>query len=378
MRIGIFTNNFTPIVSGVTNSVENFREGLNKSGHEVFVFAPNFPGYKDKDDHIFRYPSAPIKYKAKYPIPMPSGRVLNFVKKTKLDLIHSQHPWAIGSSALKIARKLNIPIIFTNHTRYEYYVDYVPPLLPRKLLIKIVEKAATRYANKVDAVIVPTPSIEQYLRENGVKKPIYVNPSGIDFSELNASPDVNLRKKYNIPEKDKIIINISRIGPEKNLPRILEAFKIILDENSANTLVMVGGGPFLKELKATAKDLKIENKVIFTDLIQFEEVGGYLKGADVFIHASLSETQGLVMLEAMAMNLPVIAVGASAVTDIVKSNVNGDIAKDTPKSLADACLKVLSNEKLMIKLSKGALVTAKEYKKEKTTEGLLKIYKKII
>ncbi|MBU2101239.1 glycosyltransferase [Patescibacteria group bacterium] len=293
-------------------------------------------------------------------------------------MVHAQHPWAIGASGLKIGRKLNIPVLFTNHTRYEYYVDYVPPLLPKKLLIKIVEDASTRFANKSDAVIAPTPGIEDYLRKNGVTKPIYVAPSGVDFSALQSSPSAKLRSKYKIPKEDRIIINVSRIGPEKNLPTILKAFKLILEKEPNTTLVMVGGGPFLEELKKIAKQLKVDKKTIFTDLVPFEAVGGNLKDADLFIHASLSETQGLVMLEAMAMSLPVMAVKASGVIDIVESNKNGQMTENSPEALAEATLKALLSKTEMAKLTKGALATAREYEVGKTTKRLEGIYKELV
>ena len=127
MRIGIFTNNYIPIVSGVTESIESFRKELEARGHEIYIFAPRFPGHKDDNPNVFRYPSINYKYKTPFPIAITLGKgALKKAKELKLDVIHSQHPFNVGQDALKIARKLDLPILFTNHCRYDIYTHFIP------------------------------------------------------------------------------------------------------------------------------------------------------------------------------------------------------------------------------------------------------------
>ncbi|PIR98615.1 MAG: hypothetical protein COT88_00575 [Candidatus Colwellbacteria bacterium CG10_big_fil_rev_8_21_14_0_10_41_28] len=378
MRVGIFTNNYIPIISGVATSVTNFRKGLENKGHEVYIFAPEFKEYEEKDERIFRYPSAPFQYKAKYPVPLPSRTDEQFIKEMGIELIHSQHPWGIGRSAMRLSRKHKLPIVFTNHTMYGAYVDYLPPVLPRNWMVSLIEKSAVNYANKADAVIAPSKSIKQYLEHVGVSSPISPVPSGLDFIKLKKSPKIDLRKIYKIPQDNKIIINVSRIGPEKNLPIILKAYKRILEKENKVSLVMVGGGTFLNELKLIASRMGLSEKIIFTGLIDPEEIGGYYREADIFIHASLTETQGLVMAEAMAFGLPVVAVKATGVVDIVEDGVNGYITPETPKALEEKVLGTIYDDQKMKKLSGGALKTAEKYSISSTTDNLIKVYRSVL
>lgn len=378
MRIGIFTNNYAPIISGVTTSILNFRKGLEAEGHDVFIFAPEFKGHEETDRRVFRYPSAPFEYKAKYPVPLPSITDKEFLEKAKLDIIHSQHPWGVGATGYRLARKNNIPIVFTNHAMYGVFIDYLPPVLPRNMTVDFIESSAVRYANKVDAVISPTESIKQYLRHVGVKNKIHTVPSGFDAEKLNKDPDFDLRKKYKIPKEHKILMNVSRIGPEKNLPTLLRAHRRVIEKEPETTLVIVGGGVFLNELKALASRIGIEDKTVFTDTVQLEDVGDYYKQADIFVYSSVKDAQGLVMVEAMATGLPVIAAKATGVVDLVKDGVNGYITVDTPKGLADKILLLIQEEAKLKKLSAGALETSKAYTIPETTEKLLKVYNSIL
>lgn len=377
MNIAIFTNNYKPIISGVTVSVDNFTQGLRKLGHRVFILAPDFRGHRDLDKNHFRYPSLSLSRKVHYPIPLPSNRAKAFCINNKIELIHSQHPWGVGKYAVKLARHLDVPIIFTNHTMYPLYTDYIPKILPQKLLMKLIEASAVRYANKVDAVIAPTDGLRKYLIGKGVTKPIYVVPSGVDRRILDSAPPAHLRKRFNIPPTHKLLLNLSRVGPEKNLPALLIAYKKILAEFPNTALVIAGGGSFLTTLQEIARDMGLSKKVFFTDTVQLEERGGYFREADIFVHSSLSETQGLVMVDSLMVGVPIVAMDAIGPRDIVQNEINGLITEPTPEALAEATLKLLTNDKLREKLAKGAIVSAREYTIDKTSERLEAVYQKL-
>lgn len=378
MKVGIFTNNYRPIVSGVTVSIDNFREGLRRLGHDVFVFAPKFGKEVDKNKDNFRYPSVSITRKVKYPIPLPSFRAREFFKNEKIEIVHTQHPWGVGRYGLKLARRFNVPVIFTNHTMYPLYVDYIPKILPRKFTMGLIEKSAIRYANKTDAVIAPTESVRQYLTQRGIKVPIYVVPSGIDGGILEKAPGANLRKRFSIPKDHTLLLNLSRVGPEKNLPMILEAYKEILKEFSKVSLVLAGGGAFLDELKKITSDMGLSRGVFFTDLVQPEERGGYFREGDIFVHSSLSETQGLVMVDSLMVGVPIVAVEANGSRDIVRDGQNGLLTQNSPKALAEGILKLIKNKKLRERLARGARESAREYAVETTSKKLEGVYRKIL
>ena len=378
MRVGIFTNNYKPIISGVTVSVENFREGLEKLGHNVFIFAPEFKGYKDLDNKHFRYPSVRASRKAQYPIPLPSSRAKDFLIENKIELIHSQHPWGVGEYALKLAKHFGIPIIFTNHTMYPLYVDYIPRVLPKKTLMKLVEEGAIRYANAVNTVIAPTDSVKEYLIEKGVKTAIYVVPSGVDKKILDEAPAAHLRERFNISKDHTLLLNLSRVGPEKNLPAILRAYKDVLSEFPKVSLVFAGGGAFLEELKKMADDMGLSKGVFFTDTVQLEERGGYFREGDIFVHSSLSETQGLAMVDSLMVGVPIVSMDAMGSRDIVKDGENGLLTGDSPEGLANGILRLLKDQNLRNKLAEGALKSAEEHTIEKTSKKLEEVYKEVL
>ncbi|MEX2053948.1 MAG: glycosyltransferase [Candidatus Colwellbacteria bacterium] len=378
MRVGIFTNNYKPIVGGLTVSISNFRKGLQDLGHQVHIFAPQFNSYKDKEDHIFRYPSARTKYKTEFPVALPSSKDEKYFKENKIELIHSQHPWVVGRYGLKLAKRFNIPIIFTNHTMYSQYVDYLPKLLPRRLAMYFIEKSAIRYANKTNAVIAPTPGVKEYLLGKGVKRPIYIVPSGVEQESLRSAPPANLRERFKIPEDHKLLLNLSRVGPEKNLPLILEAYKRALVEYPNISLVMAGGGAYLETLKEKAKEMGLESRVFFTGQVDMDKRGGYFKEGDVFVHSSLSETQGLIMVDSMAVGVPVVAVKAQGVVDVVEDGKSGLLTGGSADDLAKGILRLLRDDELRKRLSRGALQRAGEYTIEKTSKKLEEVYREVL
>ncbi|MDP3953436.1 MAG: glycosyltransferase [bacterium] len=378
MRIGIFTNNYKPIVGGLTVSIVSFRQGLERLGHDVYVFAPRFEGYKETDKRVFRYPSAPIKYKTQYPIAIHTNKDQKYFADAKIDLVHALHPWVVGKYGLRLARRFRVPIVFTNHTMYPLYIDYVPKILPRRLAMGFIERSAMRFANKVDAVIAPTRGVKEYLQRNGVKKPIYVVPSGIEQKSLRKTPPAGLRKRFGIPKDHKILLNLSRISPEKNLPLILEAYQKVLMEYPKTSLVMAGGGPYLETLKGIARQMGLESKVFFTGLVQMDQRGGYFKEGDIFVHSSLSETQGLILIDSMAVGVPIVAVKATGVVDVVEDGQSGLLTDGSADALAKGVLRLLRDDKLREKLAKGASQRAKEYTIEKTSRKLEEVYKEVL
>jgi len=165
MRIAIFTNNYLPHPYGVPNSIESFRKVFEALGHQVFIFAPRWPGYADENPNVFRYPALNLSYKIKFTLAIPySQKIDAIMEKLDLDIIHSQHPNLLGSAAMKWAKKKNIPLVFTWHTLYDQYAHFVP-LVPKKLAAWWIIREARLYANKCDAVITPTPFVAEIIKD---------------------------------------------------------------------------------------------------------------------------------------------------------------------------------------------------------------------
>lgn len=378
MRIGIFTNNYIPIISGVTESVESFRRQLERKGHEVFVFAPHFPGFKDENPNVFRYPSLNAKYKTVFPIAIiwdPS--IYKKAKELKLDIIHTQHPFNVGKSALKIARKLKLPIVFTNHTRYEMYTHFIP-VLPQKFLKWYVIHESARFANNCNQVIAPSQSIKDLLIGYGVRTDIEVLPTGIDIEKFkNAGGRKEIREKFGVGDDEILLATVSRIAKEKNIDFLLRVF-LHLYENENLKYMIVGSGEDLERLKQIAIDLKINDRVIFTGAVPHNQVPDYFKAGDIFLYSSLSETQGLITVEAMAAGLPTVAVRATGAQDIIEAGVDGFLSENSEDEFADKVEMLINNADLRLKISGKAVEKAEEYSEEKCGERLIRLYEKVL
>ena len=209
MRIAVFTNNYLPNPYGVSGSVESFRKEFESQGHEVFIFAPKWKGYADKNPRVFRYPAVETNVKIKFPLAIPySRKISSFLRKLDLDIIHSQHPNLLGSAAMRWAKKKNIPLVFTWHTLYDQYAHFAP-FVPRRLAAWWTIRNARNFANRSDVVITPTPSVIEIIRKWGVaNNNITSVPTGVEEEQF-ASPDRSgIRKKYNIKEITFITSNL--------------------------------------------------------------------------------------------------------------------------------------------------------------------------
>lgn len=377
MRIGVFTNNYKPIISGVAESIESFRGELEKRGHQVFVFAPNFPGYKDENPNVFRFRSLNVKYKTAFPIAVWSPEIFKKAKRLDLDIIHSQHPFNAGKAALRYARRLGVPIVFTNHTRYDMYTHFIP-LLPQKFLKNYAISASVNYANNCDAVIAPSRTIKEMLTGFGVKRKISVAPAGIDIEKFKYADRDEIRRRFQIKDEEILLITISRIAKEKNIEFLLKSFsKTISGISGAVKYMIVGDGEDMERIKKIAKDLDIEKQMIFTGAVPHDKIQNYFKAGDLFLHSSLSETQGIIIAEAMAAGLPIIAVKAPGIQDIIESEKDGILTAENEGEFAEKIKLLAKDRKLRNRISSGAREKAKEYSKEKCAERLIEIYKNL-
>lgn len=377
----MFINYYLPSRGGMETSVINLCSGLEKAGHRTFIFAPEYPNYIDKDKNIFRYKSAHFSYKGYfYVIPVPffsnAGRI---AESLELDLIHSHQPYSLGNEALKYSRKLGIPLVFTYHIRYEDYAHYIP-FIPQSISKKYIKKITINYSNKCNAVIAPSTVVEKLLLGYGIKTPIKVIPSGINIQDFrrDAGKREETRKKYGIRQDSLILITASRIAEEKNIGFLIESFGIVKKSCPNTKFIIVGEGAVKRDLEKMAEDLGISRDVIFTGLATREEIINLYQASDIFVFASLTETQGLVAVEAMSSGLPVIAVKAGGVEDMIENGFNGVMAKNSIGEFSEKVIEVINKKDLRGKLSNGAKINSNKFTIELWTEKILKLYRSLI
>lgn len=356
MRIGIFTDSYKPYTSGVVTSILNFKEELSKLGHEIFVFAPSYPNFSEEEEQVYRFFSLPAPTNHDFSLAIPVFPGMNMVvKKLGLDIIHVHSPFTMGRVGLHYARKYRLPLVFTYHTLYDQYVHYVP--VAQELARDVAMKYSINFCNRCQHVVVPSTEVQEILQKHEVKTPLSIIPTGVPLQKFKHGQHDWLKKNFNIPAENKILLFVGRLSREKNLEFLIQAFNEVKNRMPHTTLVLTAQGPLEGELKNLAEslDLSLENDVIFTGALPFDTLLNVYGSADLFVFSSLTETQGLVLIEAMASGLPVVAVGVNGVRDMVDHQVNGLLTSCDLQDFAAAVCTVLQDEELYQSFKVNAL-----------------------
>ncbi|HVF25488.1 MAG TPA: glycosyltransferase [Anaerolineales bacterium] len=380
MHIANFTNTYLPVISGVVRSVRSFRDELTRRGHNVFIFAPE-SDYIDKEPFIFRYPSLSLPLGVDIPTAIPlSSFVDRVLPVVKLDVIHTHHPFLLGQTAASKAQELNLPLIFTFHTQYREYTHYIPFSMDtvQSFLKSAVDRWLQDFMRRCQHIIIPSESMREILvNEYGLKNNFTVIPTGIELGAYQTTNGDKIRRKRNW-EKDIVMISVGRLAPEKNWGLLLQATALVVKDYPRFRLVLVGDGPDRRSLEDLAKELGIRKSVTFIGSLSFSEIPSYMKAADLFGFASVTETQGLATLEAMAAGLPVVAVEASGTRDILKHGQQGYLVENDPEALAAGVRKLLAIPDRMQRFAEAAYKRAQYFNIELLTEKLLDVYEQAI
>ena len=372
MHIGFYTNTYRPTMSGVVRSIDTFRAAFTNMGHSVFIFAQKAHDYEDTEPFIFRYPAIEVPWANDYAFPVPYSRsISNILPSLKLDVIHSHHPFLLGETATNIAKSLNLPMVFTFHTRYDEYTHYVP--ISPEISKMIIDRWMARYLEKCQHIITPSESIKKILIDSGIEGDITAVPTGINIAPFQEADGQPVREQLGWGD-DIVLISIGRLAKEKNFETLLQAAAQVMKERSHVRLVIVGGGLEEKSLIKLAKDLGIADRVKITGTIPFEKVPSYLKAADIFCFASVTETQGLVTMEAMAADLPIVAVDATGTSDAVEHGKDGLLTENDAGALAAALEQVIDDAQLRQHLMEGAKEKVQWFDIQRQAQRMLGVY----
>ena len=374
MKIGLFSDTYLPQINGVTTTVHWLREELERMGHEVYVFCPHY-GRERPDPRVVRLPSLPFLFhresRVAFPtIPLRARRIMG-----ELEAIHSHTPFSLGTLALWAARRVRIPHVHTYHTLYVAYRHYLPPPLrpPRRM----AEVLSAAFCNRCDAVTVESTPIRDELLRYGVRVPIHVFPFGVNLRLFSRPIQHDIRADLSLPQAATLLLYVGRLAPEKNVHFLLRAFREVALRRPDVLLLMIGGGPAAEDLVREAQQLGIAGQVIFPGYIGHDRLVDYYRQCDLFVFASKTETQGLVVLEAMAAGLPVVAIPEMGVKDIVRDGENALCASEDEVRYAEAVLELLADASLRERLREGALRTARELSTETSTRKLLAVFEQI-
>ncbi|MGB2894652.1 MAG: glycosyltransferase [Anaerolineales bacterium] len=373
MRVAVFTNTYLPTISGVVTSIRQFRKGLVNAGHDVHVFAPEYEGYEDQEPYIFRFPSLDLSDQLNVSIVVPIKNLMEpAVRGVKPTLIHSQHPVWMGDLAVSFARAMNIPLVFTFHTQYEKYAQHYSWIAP-KLAGRITEEVVRRYLQHCAHVVVPTESIREMLtKDYGIRQGVTVVPTPVDLHEFDALHPEKVRAKFGL-EGQEVLLFAGRLAPEKGLEMLIQAFGIIHKARPGVRLLLLGKGPHAEALKTRLRRNNLEDFVIFAGAVPHEQVPDYYAAADLFVFPSTTETQGLVIIEAMAAGLPVVAVRAPGAVDILTDG-GGILTDDKPEALAQQVVNIMADPAKKRQLSEQARRAVERYSIPEATARMLNAY----
>ena len=291
--------------------------------------------------------------------------------RARIDVVHTHSPFLMGGST-RAARRLKLPLVFTYHTVYEEYVHYSP--VARGLAKRLMRMISRRYCNDCDTVIVPTQAIRDLLDRYGVQTEVVVNPTGIDLSRYERLDRGFLRQKLGIPADHRILLFVGRLGKEKNVHFLIRAFSRIAQEDDRVTLVMVGGGPERVDLEQLARSLGMEQKVVFAGAMQPGDMPTVYAGGDIFVFTSTTDTQGMVITEAMAAGLPVVAVKAYGSGNVVDHGINGLLTSVDEAEFAAAVVALLRDASLFSRLALGTRQKAEEMSSTRCAKRLEQVY----
>ncbi len=379
MNILMLTNTFTPHVGGVARSVETFVAEFRARGHRVIVIAPEFEDMPESEADVIRVPALRkfngSDFSVRLPIP---GYMHDVMDSFGPQIIHSHHPFMLGATALRLASHYDLPIVFTHHTMYERYTHYVP--LDSAAMKKFVIKLSTGFANLCDAVIAPSESIGEIIRERGVETPIHAIPTGIDLDRFGSQGGKGFRSAMRIPPDGFLIGHVGRLAPEKNLEFLAEAVASYMRRDQTSHFLVVGQGPSKERMQAIFREAGLSDRLHFAGVLGDPLLPSAYASFDVFAFASESETQGMVLAEAMASRVPVVALDAPGAREVVRDGVNGRLLMEpTHDGFADALGWVagrVDDEREGLKKAAGK--TAQEFSIDVCAGRVLEVYKGLL
>ena len=370
MNILFISDVFFPRVNGVSTSINTFATELRALGHQVTLIAPSYTDEDKQEEWIVRVPSHKIYFD-------PEDRLMNFGKLKALlpwirdkhfDVIHIHTPFTAHYVGIHFGKKLDIPVVETYHTFFEDYLHHYLPFIPQFISRKLARTISRRQCNAVDGIVSPSKPMLDVLKQYGIKTPAEVVATGLDDSSFANVDGEHFRMSHDIPLTQPMLLFVGRVAHEKNIGFLLEMHVELIKNHPDVLLVITGEGPAEESIKQSIEKLGISNKVrMIGYLDRGHELIACYKAADIFVFASKSETQGLVLLEAMAQGTAVVAIAELGTKSILIEGEGVLIAKDDINDFADKVSILLSDApKRQMIGEKG-----RQYAQEKWGAGVL-------
>ncbi len=378
MNVLMFTNTYAPHVGGVARSVAGFADEFRRQGHRVLVVAPTFDGTPDDESNVLRVPAIEQFRDSDFswPLPIPAA-THRTIEQFQPNVVHSHHPFLLGHSALRAAALYDLPVVFTHHTQYHKYTHYVAG--DWEVWKRLIVDVATGYCNLCDTVIAPSKSIADFLRQYEVTVPIEVIPTGVDFEWLAQGDRHAARSEWGIAPDSFVVGHVGRLAPEKNLDFLVRAVAAFLRNHPQARFLLAGKGKQEQAIHSYLDRAGLRDRLTHAGLLGREKLRAAYHAMDVFAFASLSETQGMVLTEAMAAGVPVVAIRAPGVSDVMRDGENGRMLDDQDEASFAAALAWVASQPPDVrqKLSEGARRTADSFSMPRCAARMLALYESL-
>ena len=380
MNICMFTNTYLPHVGGVANSVATLAADLSAAGHKLLIIAPEYPGRAAAQEgvEVFRVTAIQNFNGSDFSVRLPFSFTLkDRIEAFAPDIIHSHHPFLLGDSALRAAKQQGVPIVFTHHTLYEQYTHYVP--LDSKPMKQFVINLSTSYANMCHRVIAPSRSIADLLRERAVRRPVTEIPTGVDLNFYESGSGGGFRRKNDISPERFVLGHVGRLAPEKNLDYLTAAVVLWLRQEENAVFLVVGDGPAAPAMQKRFSEEGLADRVFFAGKLTGPAISDAYNAMNLFGFSSQSETQGMVLAEAMAAGVPVVALDGPGVREVVADKKNGRLlpAEAPPEDFAAALLSLTKKEENQ-RCARHARQTADQFSRKKCAGRVVELYRAAI
>ena len=382
MRVLMISDVYFPRINGVSTSIQTFRRGLHEAGHETVLIAPEYPaGVEGDHDEIFRIPS---RYLPRDPEDrmMKRGAIralLPQLEQRGFDLVHIQTPFVAHYVGVELARSLGLPAIESYHTYFEEYLHHYVPLLPRALMRFIARRFTTSQCNVLDALVVPSRAMQDALRAYGVRCPMHIIPTGLEMERFQNGDGLRFRTSLGIAADQPTLVHVGRVAHEKNIDFLIRMFARVIKREPRAVLIIAGEGPALAHCKQLVQSVGLREHVKFVGYLSRDSsLLDCYRAGDLFVFASKTETQGLVLLEAMALGVPVVSTAYMGTTDIVRPQRGAHLAQDDEAKFAAAVLDLLKDPARRTRMSSDAMAFAQTWSAAAMTHKLAELYAQTI
>jgi len=381
MNILMISDVYFPRVNGVSTSIATFRRSLAALGHSCVLIAPAYLAAADDDAGIVRIPSHYLFLDPEDRV-LKAGKILSQedqLRDRRFDLLHIQTPFIAHHVGVKLARRLGIPCVETYHTYFEEYLYHYIPFLPKPLLKSMARSLTRRQCNHMDAVVVPSRAMHDVLSDYGVRAPVNVIPTGIDPGDLPPGSRERFCSTHGLDASRPILVHIGRVAHEKNIAFLLDVLHVVRRVVPDVLLVIAGEGPALPSLRRRALALRLERNIRFLGYLRRgPDLSDCYCAGDVFIFASATETQGLVLLEAMTLGVPVVSTAVMGTRDILAPGKGALVAGETVTDFADKVVRLLGDPRLRERLAREAREYAAGWSAEVMASRMVEFYRKVI